>query len=88
MSKHVRNTESQTAMTLHSLPQRICQMKFGFSPGQNPHAAQQLTRRGAAKLDSYHQPAARQHLHSVIPNDLGERLKRNGSPWRIEFKVN
>lgn len=57
-------------MTLYSLALRICQMEFGFQLGQNPPAAQQLTRWCAAKLDSFHQPESLQHLHSIIPNDL------------------
>lgn len=43
-------------MTLYSLALRICQMEFSFQLGQNPPAAQQLTRWCAAKLDSFHQP--------------------------------
>lgn len=58
-------------------------MEFSFQLGQNPPAAQQLTRWCAAKLDSFHQPDSLQHLHSIIPNDLGERLNRNSSPWQI-----
>lgn len=75
-------------MTLYSLALRIYQMEFSFQLGQNPPAAQQLTRCCAAKLDSFHQPNSLQHLHSRIPNDQSERLNRNCSPWRIEFEVN